>query len=724
MDARPLDLDAPVEPVEAPLIAPISDRQRKKREHTPRRPLIDPLSLVGALFFLGAVGAAAYPAFKAGPATGPGLLLLVGLAGVALAVVVVFGLTDREEARRAERPTPLADALTEAACIVRPDGRIVEANTAWRTEMGLAPRLPRAAIGGPALYAALTSARRIGAAEAEVEIADAPRTLLVSRLSEEQLLVRFARETVREAALLYAPTVAAHPDAPPAAPASALDAFAAAAPFGAALLDGADPFDGVVVQANAALQALTGAAVRPGVRFGDLLDPAGLAEAKSRLAARRGGPAEVKLAGAGAKIAHLYVTAAEGRLTVYLLDVTDQKQLEVQLVQSQKMQAIGQLAGGVAHDFNNLLTAIQLRLDELLQRHPVGDPSYEGLNEIRQTGTRAADLVRKLLAFSRKQTVQRETLELGELISEFEVLLRRLLREDVKLVTDYGRNLPQVRADKSALETAVMNLAVNARDALRSHGAADGGVCVVRIRTARLTQAEAHAAGFPDAPPTGSALIEVADNGPGIPPDVMAKIFEPFFTTKPVGEGTGLGLATVYGIVKQADGWIHVESRQGHGSAFRIFLPIYIAPAGADGEPAQRAPLKFKPTPRDLSGAGRILFVEDEDAVRIVAARLLRARGYEVLEASDGEEALIIAEERAGEIDLLISDVIMPGLDGPTLLKKARPFLGNAQVMFISGYAEAEFSDILEGEEGVTFLPKPIDIKVLAERVKQQLQAA
>jgi two-component system cell cycle sensor histidine kinase/response regulator CckA len=345
------------------------------------------------------------------------------------------------------------------------------------------------------------------------------------------------------------------------------------------------------------------------------------------------------------------------------------------------------------------------------------------LNEIRQTGVRAADLVRKLLAFSRKQTVQRETLELGELISEFEVLLRRLLREDVKLVTDYGRNLPQVRADKSALETAVMNLAVNARDALRSHGAADGGVGVVRIRTARLTQNEARSLGFPDAADDGAALIEVADNGPGIAPDVMAKIFEPFFTTKPLGEGTGLGLATVYGIVKQADGWIHVESAVGKGTAFRIFLPIYIAPALAPGEAAPpKSSLKFKPAPRDLSGAGCILFVEDEDAVRVVAARLLRARGYEVIEAADGEEALALAQEHAGEIDLLISDVIMPGLDGPTLLKKARPFLGDAQVMFISGYAEAEFSDLLEGEEGVTFLPKPIDIKILAERVKQQLQ--
>jgi two-component system cell cycle sensor histidine kinase/response regulator CckA len=217
------------------------------------------------------------------------------------------------------------------------------------------------------------------------------------------------------------------------------------------------------------------------------------------------------------------------------------------------------------------------------------------------------------------------------------------------------------------------------------------------------------------------ALIEVSDDGPGIPPEVVSKIFDPFFTTKPVGEGTGLGLATVYGIVKQSDGWIHVESQPGQGAVFRIFLPVHVPAVGAQ---AVDEPIKPVRQPaRDLSGVGRILFVEDEDAVRGVAARLLRARGYEVIEACDGEEALELCIQHAGSIDLLISDVIMPGMDGPTLLKKARIHLGDAPVMFISGYAEAEFSDLLEGEEGVSFLPKPIDIKTLAERVKQQMAA-
>ncbi|HEY9236490.1 MAG TPA: ATP-binding protein, partial [Phenylobacterium sp.] len=498
-------------------------------------------------------------------------------------------------------------------------------------------------------------------------------------------------------------------------PPKVLDAFAAASPFGAALLDGEDPFEATIIEANPALSALTGGGAS-GERFGDLIEATSRADAIQKLTDGHVGALEVRLASDPAKVAHLYLSKNEGRWVAYLVDVSEQKQIELQLSQSQKMQAIGQLAGGVAHDFNNLLTAIFFQLDVLAQRHPVGDPSYEGLNEIRSTSIRAADLVRKLLAFSRKQTVQRETLDLGELISESEVLLRRVLYEDVKLETEYGRNLPHVRADRSQIETAVMNLAVNARDAVRAHG---GGK--VRIRLARLSQEEAVAAGYPNAKGE-HALIEVSDDGPGIPPDVIDKIFDPFFTTKPVGEGTGLGLATVYGIVKQSDGWIGVSSRPGQGAAFRIFLPAHVPSAAAPAPEPTAA--KAPPKARDLSGAGRILFVEDEDAVRTVAAKLLRARGYEVIEAGSGEEALELAEVHAGQIDLMISDVVMPGMQGPDLLKHARGYLAGAPVMFISGYAEAEFSNLLEGEENISFLPKPIDIKTLAERVKQELQKA
>ncbi len=695
----------------------------------PRR--LDALGVAAAVFLVCAAAAAAWPALHARAITGGGLMLLLGVAGFCLLGVLAL-LSPGAGGRAARAPAgeaaaAVVEALDEPAAVLADDGRVRAANAAWRALWGAGGerRLPRTASDG--LYTLLSAARAKAGGEGEIATPGGRRLARAARLGPD-ILLRLAPLAERELRPALT-TVAAQPVvAPPAGngagPPVALDAFAAAAPFGAALLDGSDVFAARIMSANEAMARMSEGLAAPGRLFAALLDPATHEEVRQRLAARPAGPVEVRLGLEAPRIAHLYLTSGEGRLVAYLLDVSEQKQLELQLAQSQKMQAIGQLAGGVAHDFNNLLTAIQLRLDELLHRHPVGDPSYEGLNEIRQTGVRAADLVRKLLAFSRKQTVQRETLELGSLMSEFEVLLRRLLREDVRLVTDYGRDPPLVRADRAALETAVMNLAVNARDALRSHPPTDGGPGVVRIRTARLTQAEAAQLGFPHAAPQGCALIEVADNGPGIAPEVAEKIFEPFFTTKPVGEGTGLGLATVYGIVKQADGWIQLEPGVGRGAAFRVFLPIHTPTARELEQRAAPVPVAppLKPA-RDLSGAGRILFVEDEDAVRVVAARLLRARGYEVIEAADGEEALELAEAHAGKIDLLISDVIMPGLDGPTLLKKARHFLDGAKVLFISGYAEAEFSDLLEGEEGVTFLPKPIDIKILAERVKQQLQA-
>ena len=603
----------------------------------------------------------------------------------------------------------ILNALAEPAAAASVEGRVLAANGPWLQLVGRSGRLPSA----PSLYAALAAARRGEAGEGRLTAGGEERTLKVSAIGEKLLLVRLAEPSVRPVEAAPSRTSAEHPAAP-----ATLDVLAAASPFGAALLDGPDPFTAKVVQANPALEAMARGKKLLGHSLAHLIDPKSRKEAAERLAGKPG-PVEVKLVGEPVRTAQLYLARSDGQLIAYLVDVSEQKQLELQLMQSQKMQAIGQLAGGVAHDFNNLLQAIQFRLDELLSRHPVGDPSYEGLVEIRQTAVRAADLVKKLLTFSRKQTVQRETLDLGEVIGEFEVLLRRLMREDVKLKTEYGRNLPLVRADKGQLETAVMNLTVNARDAIRGQGGSAG---VVRIRTARVSRAEAMSLGYPEAPEGEYALIEVSDTGPGIPPEVMAKIFEPFFTTKALGEGTGLGLSTVYGIVKQADGWIAVDSKAGQGACFRIFLPVFTPPAVSEAPPVQ--PVRAKPKARDLSGAGRILFVEDEDAVRGVAARLLRARGYEVIEAADGEEALALAEQNAGTIDLLISDVIMPGLDGPSLLKKARQYLGSAPVMFISGYAEAEFSDLLEGEVGVTFLPKPIDIKSLAERVKQQLQAA
>ena len=684
------------------------DRRRSAR--------FDPLTAAAAAFFGLALVFAVYPALHAGPPILAGLLLLLGLAAVAFFTLLALR-SGRREIDEGVAPETVVEALSEPSALVTADGRIVRSNNAWARSVGGGGRLPKA-VQTNGLFDAMTAARRGEAAGTLLRVNGDSRTALISLLGPRRFLVRLPPRPERVVEVRDAP-VQAEGSATGARAGVGLDAFAAAAPFGAAMLLGSDPLEATFGEVNAAITTMSGGRDLAGVRLADLIEPNSWREAASRIADGRSGPVEVHLAHDPSRIAQLYLVRASDGFVAYLVDVSEQKQVELQLSQSQKMQAIGQLAGGVAHDFNNLLTAIQLRLDELLQRHAVGDPSYEGLNEIRQTAVRAADLVRKLLDFSRKRTVQREALELGELISESEVLLRRLLREDVKLETDYGRNLPLVRADKSALENAIMNLAVNARDAVRAQG---GGV--VKIRTARLSHAQAQDLGYADktAGPGEVALIEVADNGPGIPLEVREKIWEPFFTTKAVGEGTGLGLSTVYGIVKQADGWIHLECPPGGGTAFRIFLPVYTPPASAAPAPEAAAPRPQ--VARDLSGAGRILFVEDEDAVRGVAARLLRARGYEVIEAADGEEALLLAEEHAGKIDLLISDVIMPGIDGPTLLKKARIYLGSAPVMFISGYAEAEFSDLLEDEQGVTFLPKPLDIKTLAERVKQQLQAA
>ncbi|CAN1543230.1 histidine kinase [Caulobacteraceae bacterium] len=692
----------------------------------PRERRFDPLTLAAGGFFLLAVGFAAVPVLaRAGSEVIASTLLLSGLAGVAFLGLLAFRNSSRPVEIVDEGAESFIEALSEAAAVAGPDGRVHAANASWRAALGDLKRLPRNGHAAPGLFAALARARKGEISRAAVKVGREEWPVSVAPLGAGRFLLRLdvaAGETLRITAPVAVVPAAATPPAvvSPSGPA-VLDAFAAASPFGAAMLEGPEVFGAVIVEANPALTAMTGGKAASGMVFGDLIDPASRIDAGFGAGEGRAGPIEVRLAHDPMQISHLYLARTDGRLVAYLVDVTEQKQIELQLAQSMKMQAIGQMAAGIAHDFNNLLTAIQLRLDELLERHSLGDPSYEGLTSIKGASARAADLVRKLKTYSRQETVQREVLDLGEMISDFEVLLRRLLRENVRLDTDYGRDLPLVKADKGQLEIAVMNLTLNAQDALIS--AKGGGK--VWLKTAKVTYAEAAALGYGGPPMGEMAMIEVADDGPGIPDAVIGKIFDPFFTTKAVGEGTGLGLAQVFGIVKQSDGWIEVLSRPGEGATFRIFLPVHIPSAIAPRPVSVPAATMARPRPaRDLSGNGRILFVEDEEAVRGIAATLLRKRGYEVIEASDGEQALILAEENAGEIDLLISDVMMPGMDGPTLLKKARIHLGDAPVMFISGYAEAEFSDLLEGETGVSFLPKPLDIKTLAERVKQQLRPA
>jgi two-component system cell cycle sensor histidine kinase/response regulator CckA len=587
------------------------------------------------------------------------------------------------------------ERLEDGVALCDAHGRIVSANRAWRDAVDPAAGLRCL----DALFAAFIKATREGRATASMPCADGIRAIRVSTLGDEHFLLKL--DALPDSVV----TVTEQPAAAP--------RLSEASPFGAAVIGHGDPLNAPLLEANAKLEEMAGGPIREGVCLGGLLVASSRTDAAARLAVDPGGPTEVTLAGAPERVAHLYLTKTGAGWAAYVLDVTDQKAMQLQLAQRNKMEAIGQLAGGVAHDFNNLLSAIRMRADELLLRHPLGDPSYDNLGEIKDTVIRAATLVRQLLTFSRKATTKRETIDLGDALMNLEILLRRLLREDVKLETDYGRSIPLVRADKALLENAVMNLVVNARDAVRGAG---GGT--IRLRCAGLTGDAAVALGFGGPPPPRLALIEISDDGPGIPAAIAANVFEPFFTTKGVGEGTGLGLSTVYGAVKQANGSIIHATPPGGGAVFRIFLPE--AGPVLDLEPASVAPVRA--APRDLSGAGRILFVEDEPLVRGIAARLLRTRGYEVLEAADGEAALEICRAEDGRIDLMISDVIMPGIDGPTLLKAARPYLRDAPVMFISGYAEAEFSDVLEAEPGVTFLAKPLDIMTLAEQVKLRLQ--
>jgi len=398
-----------------------------------------------------------------------------------------------------------------------------------------------------------------------------------------------------------------------------------------------------------------------------------------------------------------------GGLILYLIDVTERKNLEAQFVQSQKMQAIGQLAGGVAHDFNNLLTAMIGFCDLLLLRSRPGDPAFADIMQIKQNGNRAANLVRQLLAFSRQQALQPRVLDITDVLVELSHLLRRLIGENIELEFGHGRDLGWVKVDQGQLEQVVINLAVNARDAMPNGGR-------LTIRTANVRRAQELRRGHELMPAGDYVLIEVADTGVGIAPDSLARIFEPFFSTKEVGSGTGLGLSTVYGIVKQTGGFVFVDSNPGVGTAFEIYLPRAsgVAPAGrVDAEEA--AP------PKDLTGNDSVILVEDDDAVRKFGARALRNKGYRVIEAKSGETALGLIENATERISLLITDVVMPQMDGPALIREVRRIDPAISVIFISGYTEDSFRQRLDSDGDIHFLAKPFSLKQLAVKVKEVL---
>jgi two-component system cell cycle sensor histidine kinase/response regulator CckA len=393
---------------------------------------------------------------------------------------------------------------------------------------------------------------------------------------------------------------------------------------------------------------------------------------------------------------------------VFATDKTENKSLEVQVAQGQKMQAIGQLAGGVAHDFNNVLTAIIGFSDLLLAKHRPTDPAFADIMNIKQNANRAANLVRQLLAFSRRQTLRPEVLSLTDVISDLGNLLGRLLGEKVDLKVVHGRDLGLVKVDVNQFEQVIINLAVNARDAMP-----DGGT--LTVRTSNASGGERESSALQVMPPGDYVLCEVQDTGTGIPKDIVDKIWEPFFSTKDVGKGTGLGLSTVYGIIKQTGGFIFCDSEVGQGTVFRIYLPRHNQETHAREETKEERPEAKR---ADHTGKGTVLLVEDEDAVRAFATRALASRGYTVLEAGSGDEALTIFAEKGDEISLVISDVVMPEMDGPTLLKELRKRGVKTKIIFISGYAEDAFEKNLEGEQDFAFLPKPFSLKQLAEAVK------
>jgi two-component system, cell cycle sensor histidine kinase and response regulator CckA len=432
-------------------------------------------------------------------------------------------------------------------------------------------------------------------------------------------------------------------------------------------------------------------------------------------------PVEVLLDGAKERWGQFFVTAVDEdereteAAIVYMLETTERRTLENQINQSQKMDMVGQLAGGIAHDFNNVLSAIMMANDFLLNAHKPTDPSFQDIMQIKQNATRAATLVRQLLAFSRRQTLRPQVLDLGDALSDLTMLLRRLIGEKVKLDLVHGRDLWPVKVDVSQFEQVIVNLAVNARDAMPEGGK-------LTVRTGNLSSDQAAQLAYKGMPPADYVRIDITDTGTGIPADIVDKIFEPFFSTKEVGKGTGLGLSTVYGIVKQTGGFIYVDSEADKGTSFHIFLPRHHPERDVQAEAAPaREPAQAAKPRADLTGQGTILLVEDEEGLRSLNARGLRSRGYSVIEASNGVEALEALEEKNGAVDLVVSDVVMPEMDGPTLLKAMRGRNPNLKIIFVSGYAEDAFEKSLPENQQFAFLPKPFTLSQLVATVKETM---
>lgn len=502
--------------------------------------------------------------------------------------------------------------------------------------------------------------------------------------------------------------------------------FFQSAPFGIAAVDA----DGRIVSANAAFaRLLLDGTSHRGNSLLDVLDKsdpeigkkvaAALADARDGKAAIP--PFDIRLGAKGKELTRKIYTASLARggkarevAILYVLDVSEAKALEEKFSQAQKMEAVGTLAGGIAHDFNNVLTAIIGFSDLLLQTHKPGNASYSHILSVKSSANRAAGLVRQLLAFSRRQTMQPKVLQIGDLLTDWSMLVNRLLGEKIELKINTGRDLWHVKADPGELERIVINLAVNARDAMLPKGGR------LTIRTRNISERDSQKLSGQGIARGEYVSIEVEDTGCGMTQEVMAKIFDPFFTTKAVGKGTGLGLASVYGIVQQTGGYIIPESTVGEGTTFRLYLPRHHAEPDEETAPAAVAK---KPRARDLTGNGRVLLVEDEEAVRRFAVAALRSKGYEVLQAADGVEAMEVMAEHDNKVDIVVSDVIMPEMDGPALMRELRKIDPKLKFIFVSGYPDDHFKNSLDPDADFTFLPKPYNLAQLAAKVKEQIAA-
>ncbi|MEA3064517.1 MAG: two-component system, cell cycle sensor histidine kinase and response regulator CckA [Sphingomonadales bacterium] len=585
------------------------------------------------------------------------------------------------------------------AVLTAADGRVLEANAAFHARAG---------------------------GDAEV----APGTALVDLLAMgEQHQFHFAREGKAGGALRILQVPLAEAEGGPslfllldelgtvgADGAHNINALLEILPLGLALADR----DGRFLYLNAAFRRAAGLSRSAAPTWpSDLVvdeDKAAVADSVRRFArgASMSGDVAVRLKAKAEEPVALTVAGARGlgeaAVLLSLKDNSEEDRLKRQVAQATKMQAVGQLAGGVAHDFNNILTAIIGHCDLMLMRHAPGDSDYDDIQQIRSNSNRAASLTRQLLAFSRQQTLRPQVLQLPDVIAEVSTLLKRLLGERVELQVKHGRGLGAVRADPGQLEQVIVNLAVNARDAMLSKEGEAGGT--LTLQTYSVSADDVRRMGSEILPIADYTALRVTDTGTGIAPHLLPKIFEPFFTTKEVGKGTGLGLSTVYGIVKQSGGFIFAESERGKGTSFVIYLPVHRAEAV---KPAR----KVREPAGELWGTGTILLVEDEATVRAVAERALSRHGYTILLAENGEAAIEILE-REKRVDLMISDVVMPTMDGPTTAREARARQPDLPILFISGYAEEQLRQSIDLDR-VAFLAKPFSVQKLAEATRDAL---